>query len=31
MVRLLTIAADDRKVGNTLPATDFDRTITQGQ
>ena len=32
MVRLLTIVADDRTIGNNnLPATDFDRTITHNQ
>ena len=31
MVRLFTIVADDRTIGNTLPATDFDRTITHDQ
>ena len=32
MVRLFTIVADDdRTIGNILPATDFDRTITHDQ
>ena len=31
MVGLLAIVADDRTIGNTLPATDIDRTITHDQ
>ena len=31
MVQLLTIVTDDRTIGNTLPATDFDRTIIHDQ
>ena len=30
-MRLLMTVADDRTIGNTPPATDFDRTITHDQ